>query len=226
MKGALEKLAAKEPQEPDLAVGQVLLPATKNSSPFVRGPAFAALKKWAPELHDKAQLNYRYLSSSDTVEPPNRPLTADTPLPVGLIVCARAQAGWRGAEVREVTPDGKVKVRYSANRPPWDMELPRADIQLAPIEVEQPNLDENALAQVYGNRGAASTESSMFRTWMDNTGTFRIEAQFLGVVEGKVRLRRKDGREIAVPLDRLSEADQQEAERLQKPATVANPFEP
>jgi hypothetical protein len=86
--------------------------------------------------------------------------------------------------------------------------------------------DEKALALVRGTGGASVAGASAFRTWTDSTGSFRIEAEFLGVADGKVKLRRKDSREIAVPLERLSAADKQEVERLQQPAAPSNPFAP
>lgn len=46
------------------------------------------------------------------------------------------------------------------------------------------------------------------RTWKDVTGSFSLVAEFAGVVSGKVRLKKKDGSIISVPLDQLSEADQ------------------
>jgi hypothetical protein len=98
-------------------------------------------------------------------------------------------------------------------------------VQLAPDEVDQPNLDEKTLALVRGTGGASAAGASAYRNWTDNTGSFRVEAQFLGLADGKVKLRRKDGRELAVPLERLSEADKQEVEKLQRPAAASNPFD-
>jgi WD40 repeat protein len=46
-----------------------------------------------------------------------------------------------------------------------------------------------------------------FRTWIDATGKFRIEAQCLGVADGKVELKKKDGSSISIPLAKLSRAD-------------------
>jgi hypothetical protein len=46
------------------------------------------------------------------------------------------------------------------------------------------------------------------RPWTDISGTFRVEAAFLHLKEGKVTLRRKDGTTITIPLERLDKADQ------------------
>lgn len=48
-----------------------------------------------------------------------------------------------------------------------------------------------------------------FRTWTDSSGKFTVEAQFMGAAFGNVKLRRRDGTTITVPLDKLSEADQE-----------------
>lgn len=47
------------------------------------------------------------------------------------------------------------------------------------------------------------------RTWSDASGKFKVEATFLRVEDGKVVLRRADGKEITVPVDRLSEPDRE-----------------
>lgn len=64
------------------------------------------------------------------------------------------------------------------------------------------------------------------RNWSDSTGTFTVEAEFLGLDGDTVRLRRTDGKELKVPMDRLSKEDQEAARELAKsPAPVAdNPF--
>jgi hypothetical protein len=50
--------------------------------------------------------------------------------------------------------------------------------------------------------------AAAFRTWKDRTGKYKIVAQFGGVADGKVQLRKKDGSTVAVPLTRLSTEDQ------------------
>jgi hypothetical protein len=46
------------------------------------------------------------------------------------------------------------------------------------------------------------------RTWTDATGKFRIEAEYAGADLGIVRLKKKNGTLIQLPLDKLSQADQ------------------
>jgi uncharacterized protein (TIGR03067 family) len=47
------------------------------------------------------------------------------------------------------------------------------------------------------------------RTWTDNTGAHRVTAQYVDQSPGAVRIKKVDGKIVAVPLDRLSEADRQ-----------------
>jgi thiol-disulfide isomerase/thioredoxin len=47
------------------------------------------------------------------------------------------------------------------------------------------------------------------RTWTDKTGKFKLSGELVEVQGGKALLRLTDGKEIKVPLERLSEADQQ-----------------
>ncbi|NQT15908.1 MAG: hypothetical protein HQ582_24340 [Planctomycetes bacterium] len=74
---------------------------------------------------------------------------------------------------------------------------------------------------------AQDTPTPSLRTWTDNTGKFKIEAEFVGLADGSVSLRRKDGKEIALPLTRLSPADRKVAEDLAAKADdTSNPFDP
>ena len=46
------------------------------------------------------------------------------------------------------------------------------------------------------------------RTWTDSTGAYKLEAEFVEEKDGNVRLKRTDGRIVALPVERLSAADQ------------------
>src|SRR6185312_9571142 len=45
------------------------------------------------------------------------------------------------------------------------------------------------------------------RTWTDRTGAFKVEAQFLRCVDGKIHLHKLNGVKIAVPVDKTSTGD-------------------
>lgn len=55
------------------------------------------------------------------------------------------------------------------------------------------------------------------RKWTDSTGTFSVEAELVEIKAGKVVLKKSTGSVIAVPISRLSEADQHYIESLDKP---------
>ena len=59
------------------------------------------------------------------------------------------------------------------------------------------------------------------RTWTDTTGTFKVEAELLGVEDGLVRLKKEDGTVVSVPLARLSVADRTFLMENQQTTTVA-----
>jgi len=55
---------------------------------------------------------------------------------------------------------------------------------------------------------AAAQGPMQSRTWTDSSGTYTVEASMLGIEGDKVTLLRADGRQVVVPLDKLSKADQ------------------
>lgn len=54
----------------------------------------------------------------------------------------------------------------------------------------------------------SSATAAEVRTWTDSSGKFTITAEVVAVDEDQVRLRTTEGKEVAVPLSRLSGADQ------------------
>ena len=49
---------------------------------------------------------------------------------------------------------------------------------------------------------------AVLRVWTDRTGRHQVQAKYLGLESGKVRLQKTDGTVISVPISTLSEADQ------------------
>jgi S1-C subfamily serine protease len=56
--------------------------------------------------------------------------------------------------------------------------------------------------------------TAVARVWSDKTGKFKIEADFVALKDERVTLKKPSGTEIVVPLDKLSEADQEVARTL------------
>lgn len=64
------------------------------------------------------------------------------------------------------------------------------------VVAEQPTHDKN------------NVPSSGFRSWTDASGEHKTEAQFKGMAFGKVKLLKRNGGEVTIPLEKLSEEDQ------------------
>ena len=66
----------------------------------------------------------------------------------------------------------------------------------------------------YAGELLAKAGRTAFRSWKDSSGKYEIVARFVRIDEDKVYLKRKrDGKTIAVPLEKLSESDRKLAER-------------
>lgn len=50
-------------------------------------------------------------------------------------------------------------------------------------------------------------EASKVRTWKDRTGQFKVEAEFLGLKDNKIRLHKLNGVIVEVPLEKMSPED-------------------
>jgi hypothetical protein len=50
-------------------------------------------------------------------------------------------------------------------------------------------------------------DTAQIRTWTDRTGSFKVEAQFLGCRDGKIHLHKVNGVKIAVPVSKMSMTD-------------------
>ena len=72
----------------------------------------------------------------------------------------------------------------------------------------------------------AGTAWAAPRTWTDNTGQFRVSAELVAAKGDKVVLRRADGTQFEVPLQRLSDKDRAFVKAQQPAAPAADPQAP
>ncbi|MBC8353747.1 MAG: hypothetical protein H8E66_17245 [Planctomycetes bacterium] len=210
---SLRMLAGKATKEKDPEIADAIRPLLDSTNKKVAEDAHKALRAWSADYRRKADLNAAYAKNSP-IKSSGRVLTENTVLYPGQIVQVRySPSFWFPADVLEALDNGTVMVRTRGNFR-QDKTLPRAQVQLAPEEVDQPKLPESL------------SDTSKPRTWIDSTGKHKIEATYLGVEDDKVKLHRTDGKELAVPLDRLSKADQELVKKLQAAAKASdNPFE-
>ena len=91
-----------------------------------------------------------------------------------------------------------------------DMALPERGSSLA---------GETAKGRDRGKRGSkdgapkSKPNSSRVRTWTDRSGTFKVEAEFIGLREGKIHLHKMNGVKIAVPVAKMAVEDLEYVER-------------
>ena len=246
----LIELKQMEPRD-DKDIAKAIKPLLKHSSDMVRDLAAEALGKFAPELGQKFKLNKDY-AGSHPLDVTGQQVTDRTPLPTGLIVAVNEHGHWyKAAKVVRKQKNGQVDVEMVGfgriKTVHW------AKIRLAPPEVDQPFISKRMRAKLgldstsddddvddVANAGDDSFDEDEeqedsepvgksergYRPWTDNTGTFAIVAKYAGFEGEKVKLlRKKDGKEIKVPLARLSKEDRKVAERLKAAPKPGNPFE-
>ena len=59
------------------------------------------------------------------------------------------------------------------------------------------------------------------RTWSDATGKFKIDAEYVELAAGKVKLKTKDGKTMTIPMEKLSPADRKFVNDLVAAAAAA-----
>ena len=103
---------------------------------------------------------------------------------------------WDG-EVVSINNLGWVKVRFTENGQERTWDYPPDQVWLpkkTPVASTRPN--------------------ARMRTWTDSSGLYKIEARFVELADGKVTLEKDDGTRKSMPLDKLSENDQELAKKL------------
>jgi len=62
------------------------------------------------------------------------------------------------------------------------------------------------------------------RTWTDTTGKYSIDGEFIKLADGTVSIRQDDGKLIRIPLEKLSDSDQEFVRQQTHPMTDETPF--
>lgn len=238
----LGKLAGKSVKEPDQRIAQAIRPHLTSNDRRISKSAQDAMTKWSPEYAKQKKLDKSYQGPAP-VSSTGLVVESITPLYVGQIVQARRRnrgSFWYPARIKQLLRDGTVELGFLT----WGEErgrssetVARNDIQLAPPELTQParpasmprtskprsTMPGTSSSAAPPARPATTKTAHGMRTWIDATGRFKIEADFVSLADGTVTLRRADGKNMEIPLEKLSAADQTHARKSHE-SEADNPF--
>jgi len=152
----------------------------------------------------------------------------DLPLEPGTPLAVCWGRRWHPVSVLAVNDDGTVKIHWDEFGDNWDGDMQRDQLIIQDKTVRKLKQKLGAAAP---STAVAATSSSTpskpadgkLRTWVDSTGNFKIQAEFVEKTAAGVKLRRADGREVTMPLEKLSLDDQNHVAELT--AGVKNPFD-
>ncbi|KAI8854701.1 SLA1 homology domain 1, SHD1-domain-containing protein [Chytridium lagenaria] len=109
--------------------------------------------------------------------------------------------------------NARSPVSTSSYRPPMPQRAPENIVfhQLFRVfQVSRPATSSRPKSQGEDGKGKGPLEKpneTKIRTWTDRSGSFKVDAEFLNVAEGKVHLHKTNGVKIAVPVEKLSPED-------------------
>ncbi|MEI7460142.1 MAG: SHD1 domain-containing protein [Pirellula sp.] len=213
---ALMKLSTKKSKETDSEIVNAIKKHIGSSNSVAASLSERALENWDP-VFGKANALKKAYEGSSPVDSTNLEVLSTTPLYVGQIVQIQENGSfWFAAEIRELLPDGRVLVKYQGWGGNRTATLARRNIQLAPADLPQPH-----------KPATPNVPQHETRVWSDATGGFKVDAVFMGIDNDKVKLKRADGKEVSVPIARLSSIDQAYIKKIADAIkNLDNPFDP
>jgi hypothetical protein len=226
-------------QDPELA--QALLKRAEISDNNLKYFYYSAAARYDESIKQMAEDRRDYSRGIGTVKRTGGPVTTASRLVVGQILAKSRErfSGFEAVEVKEIHERNEVsvqsvgghgrveRVNVSLLRYPPDTVQQPVDIRPVPRTRRAAPNPKVVVNEPEGMEEADSEfEMDAIRTWTDKTGKFKIEASFLAIKDGKLRLKSADNKTIEVPLAALSEKDADLAERFQKESeAAANPFQ-
>ena len=115
-----------------------------------------------------------------------------------------SNSGTKGKRASEVGPGLKLPLRGSSLLQPEDEESESA--------ATTGSKDERK-GSASSNAPKTKPDMAKTRTWTDRSGSFKVDAQFLGCSDGKIHLHKLNGVKIAVPVVKMSMEDLEYVER-------------
>lgn len=134
-------------------------------------------------------------------------------------------AGYWGFEWKPITllsenDDGTLNVSWNGYGDAWDCSMPRAHLIIQNKTIKKL---ERTKPEATSEAPTSADLAKTLRTWTDKSGQHKIEARFVRKTATEVVLVTDAGREIKLPIAKLSDADQALVTNAQTAAD--NPFE-
>lgn len=97
------------------------------------------------------------------------------------------------------------------------VKLPNRGSSLASNDGDRQSSQKSKRSSKDGKSSSSSKskpDSDKIRTWTDRSGSFKVEAQFIGLKDGKIHLHKLNGVKIAVPVGKMAIQDLEYVERV------------
>ncbi|MEN6452246.1 MAG: SHD1 domain-containing protein [Thermoguttaceae bacterium] len=206
-------------------VGPELIQASTSSNGWVRAPVVEALGHVKTEDAARAAGAAMKTNRGEAI----KAMKAMGPIAeqAAIEALSKSDDGWANRDLLALLAniggeDSLEAVQTFLHRATW---FDKADAERAHDAIKRRLRASGHKITAAKPNASAPAASPVLRKWRDVSGNFEVEAVYLGLQDNKVRIRRKDGRVIRVPLDRLSEEDRKYvAEEAKKPKPT-NPFD-
>ncbi|TDZ29557.1 Actin cytoskeleton-regulatory complex protein sla1 [Colletotrichum trifolii] len=157
---------------------------------------------------------------------------------VVIVDDSKSEEWWQVRRVKDgkegVVPSSYIEVTGAISPPPSNSGLTPAKSTVEQNRLEEIRLTKEAVKAAQrdnsqqrskrengrgdigsqGRSGKAKPDPTKVRTWTDRSKSFSVEAQFLGLKDGKINLHKMNGVKIAVPVAKMSVEDLEYVERI------------
>jgi hypothetical protein len=141
-------------------------------------------------------------------------------MPGRTLICDLGGLLVQSFTIDKIEPTGKNSLIVTSDDPGLTVQPDLVKLQHFPcwgirgacrFMIDRPVLTRAAASGVQTTESPPSEKSQRpaLRTWTDASGQHHIEASFAGMDAGQIKLRKADGTVISIPLEKLSEVDQQ-----------------
>lgn len=191
--------------------------ASGESAPDETEPPQAVTPQLPADSNRTARSRAAASKSSGPARPKREPsatainVASTTAIGVGTPVEAQWGSMYYPAEVVELLPGDQVRVHYAGWSSAADETLHRTKLWFEPAAIAEKTTSgesDSAETDTPASDEPLASDPPKIRTWTDATGKHKVEAKFLDFADGKVRLKRQDGKIVTMALERLSKADQ------------------